>query len=187
MKGDQVYMHKSGLNTKLSESWAGPFTIVNKNSALSYRVNTRGRTIASVHIQLLKDYISRKTDSSVNRVTMVLEPDTESNSMDQQYTELVLSGVAEAETSDSDVREWEEVYRDTLTKAPGLTRLTKFSIDTGDHTPIAQRPYNTPIALKCSIDREIDWLLEKGYILHIDVEEFGINLDLTSLPIGKIQ
>ena len=29
---------------------------------------------------------------------------------------------------------------------------------------IAQRPYNTPIALKSSVNQEIDWLLDKGYI-----------------------
>ena len=92
----------------------------------------------------------------------MLEPDTESDSIDQQYSELVILGIAEAETRDKDMEEWEEEYHDTLTKEPGLTELTEFSIDTGNHAPIAQRSYNTPIALKSSVDKEIDWLLEKG-------------------------
>ena len=35
-KGDEVYMHRAGINTKLSDSWEGPFTVENKNSPLSY-------------------------------------------------------------------------------------------------------------------------------------------------------
>ena len=37
-KGDLIYMRKSGINTKLSESWAGPYHIVKRNSPLSYKV-----------------------------------------------------------------------------------------------------------------------------------------------------
>ena len=60
--------------------------------------------------------------------------------MDQQYSELVISGVAEAETRDKDVKEWEEENHDSLTKEPGLTELTEISIDTGNHALIAQCP-----------------------------------------------
>ena len=52
-----------------------------------------------------------------------------------------------------------------LTKDPGLTNLVKFDIDTGDADPIQQRPYSTPVALKASVDEEINWLLTKGYIV----------------------
>ena len=51
-----------------------------------------------------------------------------------------------------------------MTKEPGLTNLAEFEIDTGTSKPIAQRPYNTPIALRESVDRELDWLLAQGYI-----------------------
>ena len=40
----------------------------------------------------------------------------------------------------------------------------EFAMDTGAHDPIAQRPYNTPLSLRDSVDKEIDWLLSKGYI-----------------------
>ena len=42
--------------------------------------------------------------------------------------------------------------------------MVEFSMETGTHDPIAQRPYNTPLSLRESVDKEIDWLLEKGYI-----------------------
>ena len=51
-----------------------------------------------------------------------------------------------------------------LTKEPGLTKQVTFGIDTGDAAPIFQRAYNTPISLKASVDKELDWLLQQGYI-----------------------
>ena len=39
-------------------------------------------------------------------------------------------------------------------------------MDTGQHKPIQQRPYNTPIALRQSVDKEIDSLLQQGFIRH---------------------
>ena len=163
-KGDLVLMRKSGMNLKLSETWLGPYEIVKKNSPLSYKVNTGSRTINSVHIQLLKAYVKRDDSSIVKRVTTVLEPDSEVDSMEQQYTEVVITGKAESETRESDIADWVAEYGDTMTKEPGLTHLARFSIDTGGNSAIAQRPYNTPLALRDSVDKEIDWLLEQGYI-----------------------
>ena len=163
-KGDQVYMRKSGTNTKLTESWAGPYTVVKKNSPLSYRISTGDLTIPSVHVQLLKKYTPREQQSSVRMVTTVLEPDTESDSMNNQYTEVSLSGVAQAESRDKDVKEWEDEFSDILTKEPGLTNLIEFKIDTGDNPPICQGSYSTPQGLMGSIKKELKWLLDKGYI-----------------------
>ena len=163
-KGDRVYMRKSGINTKLAECWTGPFVIVKHNSSLSYKVNTGDRVIGSVHISLQKEYVPRNPDQTVKCVTTMLEPDTESDSMDQQFSELVIRGTVEADSRDKDIQDWVDEFSDTLTKEPGLTKLAEFRIETGDHQPIAQCPYNTPLTLKASVDREIDWLLSKGYI-----------------------
>ena len=94
----------------------------------------------------------------------MLELDTEFDSMENQYTEVKLSGIAVAEDRDKDVREWERDYSDIFTKEPGLMKLAEFNIDTGNHPPITQRPYNTPQSLMTSLNKEIGWLLEKGYI-----------------------
>ena len=163
-RGDKVYMRKSGMNTNLAESWAGPFEVVRKNSALSYKINTGDRVINSVHIQLLKEYVPRNPNQAVKRVTTVLEPDTESDSTDQEYSEVVIRGRAEAQSREKDISEWVEEYSNTLTKELGLTPLAEFTIDMGKHDPIAQCPYNTPLSLRDSVDSEIDWLLSKGYI-----------------------
>ena len=42
--------------------------------------------------------------------------------------------------------------------------MTTFDIDTGDASPVYQRPYNTAVSLRSSVDSEIDWLLERDYI-----------------------
>ena len=160
-KGDRVYLRKSGTTTKLTESWAGPYTIVKWNSPLSYKVNTRDRTIASVHVQLLKQYTPRE---GVRRATTVLEPDADTDSMEHQYTEVTLSGEVETDTKEEDVKQWESEYSDILTKDLGLTNLAEFKIKTGDHPPICQGPYNIPQSLVDSVNKELKWLLDKGFI-----------------------
>ena len=105
-KGYRVLMRKRGMNTKLSESWLGPFEVVKKNSSLSYKVNTRSKVINSVHIQLLKEYVTRDSALVIRRVTTVLEPDTESDSMDQEYAKVIIRGKAESSNRESDIQEW---------------------------------------------------------------------------------
>ena len=163
-RGDKVYMRKAGLNTKLANSWEGPFTIERRNSPLSYRVNTGDRVIPSVHIQLLKEFIPREDEPRVNRVTSVLQPDTVEDRLDDQYAEAKISGSVVDETRARDIASWEADFRDILTKEPGLTHLKEFCMDTGDHPPIHQRPYNTPQSLVASVNKELAWLKSKGYI-----------------------
>ena len=88
----------------------------------------------------------------------------ESDSMEHQYTEVTLSGIAEADDRERDVNQWETDFSDILTKEPGLMNLAEFKIDTGDHPPICQGPYNTPPGLIASVNKELQWLLDKGYI-----------------------
>ena len=52
--------------------------------------------------------------------------------------------------------------------------MVEFSMETGTHNPIAQRPYNTPLSLRESVDEEIDWLLSKGYMYQGIRESLGL-------------
>ena len=151
-KGNQVFLRKSGLNTKLADSWEGPFVVEKRNMPLSYRINTGYCTLPS------------QDDSKVQRVTSVLEPDTMTGQMDNQYAEAKVTGSVVTEDRQKDIRCWEEEYKDILTKEPGLTTLKQFRIDTGDHAPIHQRPYKTPQSLIESTNKELDWLKLKRYI-----------------------
>ena len=100
--------------------------------------------------------MERDTPAVVKRVTTVLDPDTADDRMDSSYAELNVTGQVEVKTSKSDILEWLREFSDTMTKEPGLTPLAEFQIDTGQCSSIAQRPYNTPLSLRSSVDKEID-------------------------------
>ena len=145
-------MHKAGLNTKLTGSWEEPYTVMRKNSPLSYRIDTGDRIIPSMHIQLLKRFVPRKSEPRISRVTSVFNPDTHSDSLEDRYSEVMVRVVDAQGKQARDIAMWEEDFKDTLTREPGLTYLAKFSIGAGDHPPIFQRAYNTPTSLIESIE-----------------------------------
>jgi len=64
-----------------------------------------------------------------------------------------------------DIKKWESDYADVLTEELGLTDLVTFIIDTDESLPIHQKAYNTPVSLEPGVDKEIDWLIMKGYIV----------------------
>ena len=118
----------------------------------------------SVHIQLLKKYVEREDQAMVKRVIAVLGQDTEGDTMEHTYSEVVIKGNVQVHGKDKDIQEWLKEFEDITTKEPGLTNLAEFAIDTGTSKPIAQTQYTTPIALRESVDRELDWLLAQRYI-----------------------
>ena len=134
------------------------------NSTLNYRIDTGDRTIPSVHVQLLKQFVEPTVSHKVARVTSVFEPDTPLDTILDRYSEVKVSGDQLEDSQAADIRNLESQFSDILTKEPGLTNLVKFGVDTGDQTPIHHRAYSTPAALRDSIDIEIDWLLDKKFI-----------------------
>jgi len=131
---EKVWMRKSGSNLKLDSSWDGPFVIKRRNSLLSYAVDIGSRTIPSVHIQLLKKYEDNNDGEpalTVDRATVVLDPDRPNDNITDRFSELVVKGEELDEKQKSDVREICKDYCKTLTKEPGFTSLTEFSIETG--------------------------------------------------------
>ena len=152
------------MNLKLSDSWEGPFVITKQNSPLSYAIDTGDRKIPSVHVQLIKKYYQDTDNLKVNRVTSVFEPDTQQDDILDRYSEVVFDGEQLCDKQARDIKQIDDRYSDILTKEPGLTNRITFSIDTGDSRPIFQRAYNTPVTLKQSIDKQIDWLLQQNFI-----------------------
>jgi len=162
---DEVLMRKAGLCGKLESVWEGPYRVYQVNSRLSYGVDTGDRKIPSVHISLMKEYKNQEELAKIARATTVMESDTVGDEIGQRYAEVKVSG-SEGLSKGQRI-ELDEIlgrYEGTLTKEPGLTDLAVFSIDTGTHTPIHQQPYSTPAHFRTSIDTELDWLLEKGFI-----------------------
>ena len=158
--GDKVWVRRPGLNQKLRESWAGPGTIVKVNSPVSYKVQTPDRLIPTVHIQQLKV----ATMSSVRKIAAVVQE----TAGEELMTSVATTKIQTQELTvvqQTQLTEELNKYKDVLTKEPGLTTITKFDIDTGEAEPVHQRPYSTPVTLKDSVNKELEWLLQKGYIV----------------------
>ena len=174
--GDKVLIRKPGMTLKLEDTWEGPFLIFRVNSPLSYGVDLGDRKVPSMHVSLLKKFYEPPvttqpsenspvvTDPRVSRVTSVLEPDSPGDEITDRLAEVKIEGDDLSPSQKADIAKVELTFADILTKDPGLTDLVQFEMDTGDHPPLFQRAYNTPMALKESIDKELDLLLEKGFI-----------------------
>jgi len=128
-------------------------------------VDTGERVIPSAHVQLLKKYHQQEEMPKVGRATSVLEPDSTRDEVTDRYAEAKVTGDKLSERQQQQIYELIERHKQTLTKEPGLTNRTTFTIDTGMHDPIYQRAYNTLASLRESIDKKIDWLMEKGFIM----------------------
>ena len=129
---------------------------------MSYRVQTEDRTIPMVHVQQLKLYVDNK---AVRRVTSVLEQDKGEDDITSGFASATIETQELTESQQSQLDKVLDRHKLVLTKDTGLTTLVDFDIDTGDAAPIYQRAYSTPVALKDSVDKEITWLLSKGYIV----------------------
>ena len=94
----------------------------------------------------------------------MLEPDQLNDNITDRLAETEVATAELTDEQQSQIRQIEVEYAEILTKQPGCTDRVEFDIDTGTHDPIFQRAYNMPIAFKAHINKEIDWLLEHGYI-----------------------
>ncbi len=75
--GDQVLYRIPGLSSKLSDSWEGPYDIVEKFGDVNYRINKRPHKKSGkmVHINTLKKYFT----NTVCRVDVVLDDNIDEN------------------------------------------------------------------------------------------------------------
>jgi len=162
--GEEILMRKPGLCHKLEDSWEGPFVIVKQNSPLSYMIDTGDRKIPSVHVSLIKSYDRPEDIAKIGRATSVFEADGGDDDIVDRYAEVKVTGDELDESQKKDVARIMERYGETLNKELGLTELAVFSIDTGESNPFYQQPYNTQAHFKDSINKELDWLLEKNFI-----------------------
>jgi len=115
-------------------------------------------------VQLLNKYHTNEETLRVGRATSVFESDDASDEIVDRYAEVNTLGDSLDDKQQTDIDRLEKKHAQTLTKEPGLTDLVVFRLDTGESAPISQRPYNTPVHFRESIDKEIEWLLQKGFI-----------------------
>ena len=94
----------------------------------------------------------------------MLEEDSNTDDITDRFEEAHIQEQPLDDSKKEQLQRVLEEYREVRNKEPGLTSLIEFSIDTGEADPIHQHPYNTPVTLKTSVDREIDWLLDRKFI-----------------------
>jgi len=100
----------------------------------------------------------------VKRFTTVLDDDCVGDEVMCTNGKIQLHEMVPTEKMNEDIRSWLEEFKDVVCKKPGLTDWVEMGINTGDAAPVSQHPYNTPVALRDAVEKEVNWLMEKGYI-----------------------
>ena len=130
----------------------------------------------------MKEYKEPK----VKTVTTVIDLERNDDSIDDCGGGVKIEGMVERDAKAIDIAKWENDYKDVLTEEPGLTNLTKFSIDTSDSRPIQQHPYSIPVSLRKAVDEKLDWLIDKGYIRQSE-SKWGSPMFVVKKPNGKVR
>ncbi len=136
--GDLMLYRIPGMKCKLSDSWEGPYEVLQRVGEVNYKISRKGmpKHARIVHVNCLKKFKER---FAVNRLDVVLE--------DSKEEECLLRGECEGymqEEIDGLLEEFGEVFSD----APGSTEEVILSIDTGDALPIRQAPYSVPLGIR---------------------------------------
>ena len=110
----------------------------------------------NVHVKFLKEDVTK----AVKRVTTVLEDDVVGDDVTVTNGKVHVEKIELNEEMQSDIDNWLHDFSDVVCTEPGLTYWVELAINTGDAAPVAQRPYNTPVALREAVSKEIDWLVQ---------------------------
>ncbi len=156
--GELVLYRVPGMSCKLSDSWEGPYKVIERMGEVNYKIAREGaeKHYKVVHVNCLKKYRERV---SIKRLDVVLEDVSEERS--------VLSGecvgFVESELTGL-LNNFSEVFSDE----PGNTDRVRMSIDTGDHNPIRQTPYSVPLGIRELVKDELCSLERQGIIERYD-------------------
>ena len=180
--GELVLYRTPGADLKLQEAWEGPYIISKVLGPVTYEVDSGvGRRKVS-HVGMLKEYIVK----SAKRITSMFDEQVLADEEFETNEKIKVVGSVASEDMRLGLDKLLGNFRDTLTEDPGLTDAVRFSIDTGQHDPIAQRPYQTPDVLKKGLEEELRWLLDKGYIRESD-SPWASPIVTVRKPNGKVR
>ncbi len=153
-KGDHVLYRVPGMTCKLSDSWQGPYVVVERVGAVNYRIGKIGKVKHNkvVHVNCLKAFKER---AEIKRLDVVIEEESESSS--------VLNGVCEGFV-ECELDELLSDYKDVFSDRPGYTDRVVLEIKTSEGEPIRQTPYSVPLGIRDKVRKELDSLVEQGII-----------------------
>jgi len=153
-----VWYRTPSLSQCLQPSWQDPYEVTKVLGGLTYQIDVDGKKI--VHLKILKEDVQRM---AIKRLTKVLDDDCIVDEVTVTNDKVQLQQVTHTTEMVEDIDSWLKDFTDVVCVEPGLTNWVEW-INTGDAPPVAQRPYNTPVSHREAVDKEVDWLLGKGYI-----------------------
>ena len=179
---EKVLLRTPGMGSQFSESWEGLFIVKRSIGPRAYELDIDWKKTRIAHLRFLMKY----KEAKVKTVTTVIDLERNDDSIDDCGGGVKIEGMVEQDAKAIDIAKWENDYKDVLTEEPGLTNLTKFSIDTSDSRPIQQHPYSVPVSLRKAVDEELDSLIDKGYIRQSE-SKWGSPMVVVKKPNGKVR
>ena len=108
---DKWYYKTPGRDTKLSESWKGPYVVSKVLGLLTYQLDVGGRRRNIAHVRYLKQFVEKKV---IRQVTTVLEDDSEDDVVQVTNGKVKLTGDVVANTKLKDMADWERDFQDII-------------------------------------------------------------------------
>ena len=134
---DQVLLRSCGLPDKLAHAWEGPFTVKRRIGLANYELNTGGRgrrsRAAVVHVNNIKAW--HQDSVTINRVILAQDEGCDDHAPALKLIERNLT-----ESQAGHIAALQLKYQANLSATPGVADIAPFSINTGDHRPIAKPP-----------------------------------------------
>jgi len=162
--GDEVLVLLPMSTKCLEAGWQGPYPVVRKIGTVDYEVDVgkSRKQLRVYHINMLKKWrVRAETCMFVHTgedeiIECVLE-ESENWRAVEISSEL---SVKQKQQMGQLLRKYSTVFSDK----PSITNAAKFSIETGDAKPIAQRPYRIPQAYRNEFESELEGMLSQGII-----------------------
>jgi hypothetical protein len=170
--GDFVLLLLPTDNNKLLMQWKGPFKVISKVGDFDYRIDVNGKAKV-FHANMLKKYhVREKTDGDVESANVIVTLDQEECEGEVVFCPLESTESLEDVVIDHNlsVEQQQEVkgllekFRSVFSDLPGKTNLVECNIDMVDETPIRQKPYPVPQAIREAMKVEVDRMQQMGII-----------------------
>jgi len=177
--GQQVIVLLPDTSNKLMSRWQGPATVVEVKSPYSYLTELDGGQRHILHANRLRLYHSRVNQALVNNCAIVYDADEDFGSIPivecksvPDAGELLPSQRVDpskvehlTEQQRLDLLTILDEFADCFTDQPGLCKFGCHEINVNDDfKPKQLRPYRIPELLKPEVARQIQELLDRGFI-----------------------
>ena len=162
--GQKVLVLLPSQESKLLVKWQGPYEVQKRLGPTTYEIATpgRGRSTKVLHVNLLKEWISRPEGKEV----MLIRRIDEEEDMDDQYLPVAAPVVLDVEhLADEQQSQVRALCNPLLfSENPGRTNLVEHNITLKSDAVVRRMSYRIPERLQESLKKEVDLMLSSGVI-----------------------